>query len=357
MSTPAATIVGVGMMTPVGLTARETAASVRAGTMRFSETQFRDRMLQPVTMAQVPDDGLPELDDPLIAANLTAREQRMLRLAALPIRECLAPLHARHIANVLPLCLALPETRTPIPSDPGRFVSRLALLLGGAIDPQRADASHVGRAGGLIAVGQAVATIQAGLADFVLAGAVDTYRDLYVLARLDADGRLKTSQNPDGFVPGEGAAFLLLANPQAAAAQGLATLARLSPVATGFESGHLGSNEPYRGDGLASTVAQLVASSAVEQPMNDVYSSMNGESHWAKEWGVTHIRNRAVFRPDHRMHHPADCFGETGAPAGVLMLGLAALGITASQRRGPALVYGSSDSGPRAALVVSAALH
>jgi hypothetical protein len=38
-------------------------------------------------------------------------------------------------------------------------------------------------------------------------------------------------------------------------------------------------------------------------------------------------------------------------------VGLASIGIRGSYRSGPALVYGSSDVGPRAALVVSAGRH
>ena len=49
------------------------------------------------------------------------------------------------------------------------------------------------------------------------------------------------------------------------------------------------------------------------------------------------------------MHHPADCSGDSGAACGPIMAGLAALGIRDSYRRTPALVYGSSDRGARAA--------
>jgi 3-oxoacyl-[acyl-carrier-protein] synthase-1 len=67
------------------------------------------------------------------------------------------------------------------------------------------------------------------------------------------------------------------------------------------------------------------------------------------------MRNRDAFLPVYRMHHPADSFGDTGAASGTLMVGLAAVGIRNRYRRSPALVYGSSDRGPRAALVVATA--
>jgi 3-oxoacyl-[acyl-carrier-protein] synthase-1 len=357
MGTQAPIVAGVGMMTSVGLSTKETSASVRSGLMRFGQSQLLDKKSLPFTLAVVPDDGLPPLADVLDGDPLTSRERRLLRLATKPLRECLAPLATVGPPPSLPLCLALPEDETLVPLDRAKFLQRLALQTDGAIDPSRSSSSPVGRAGGLLAVGQAVAAIESGVADLVVAGAVDSYRDPYVLGVLDVRARVKSSANLDGFIPGEGAAFLLLASPQAAAGRGLTPVARLSRVAAGFEAGHLGSAEPYRGDGLAATVAQLVALSAVEEPLQEVYSSMNGESHWAKEWGVTYIRNKALFRPDFDMHHPADTLGDTGAAAGPLMVGLAALGIKASYRRSPALVYGSSDRGPRAAVVVSSPTH
>ncbi len=80
---------------------------------------------------------------------------------------------------------------------------------------------------------------------------------------------------------------------------------------------------------------------------------MTGESHWAKEWGVAYLRAQSAFDDSHGFHHPADCFGDTGAASGPLMVGLAALGISGRYRRSPALAYGSSDHGTRAAVIAS----
>jgi 3-oxoacyl-[acyl-carrier-protein] synthase-1 len=195
--------------------------------------------------------------------------------------------------------------------------------------------------------------IRAGQRPFMVAGGVDSYRDLYVLGTLDQERRVKSDVHLDGFIPGEGAAFLLLAARGAAEAAGLAPLATLSPAAVAVEAGHLYSEEPYRGDGLAAALARLFGAGALAEPVQEVYSSMNGESHWAKEWGVGFLRNRAGFRPDHGMHHPADCLGDTGAACGPLLVGLAALGVREGYRRSPCLVYGSSDDGLRAALAVA----
>jgi 3-oxoacyl-[acyl-carrier-protein] synthase-1 len=353
MTTEPVVIVGVGMMTAVGLSASETATSVRSGTARFGESRIQDKHAVPFTLAEVPEEGLPELSDAVLSIpGLTSRERRMLRLATIPLRECVAVLAGRRVR--VGLCLALPERETTKPLDRAAFLAHLAAQVGGDVfDPQASDSSHVGRAGGLTAIGQAVLTIQSGQAEFMIAGGVDTYRDPYVLGTLDLEARVKSDVNSDGFVPGEGAGFLLMASSRAAATHGLAGLARVSPLATGFELGHLYSTDPYQGAGLAATLSQLVALGVLEAPVGDVYSSMTGESHWAKEWGVAFLRTKAAFREDHGMHHPADCFGDTGAASGPLMVGLAALGIKGNYRRSPVLAYGSSDRGPRAAVVVS----
>jgi 3-oxoacyl-[acyl-carrier-protein] synthase-1 len=347
-------VVGVGMMTPVGLTTKETAASVRSATMLFAETPIRDHRFEPFTLAEVIEDGLPELAKEVAdTSGLTSREARMLRLATMPLRECLESLKPG--AATLPgLILALPEAQTTIPLDAKRFLQLLAQQTGNAFNLKQSAATHLGRAGGLAAIGQAADTIRQGKARFMIAGGVDTYRDLYVLGTLDMEKRVKSSVHLDGFIPGEGAGFVLLASQEAARAAGLTALVRISPVAQAVETGHMYSKEPYRGDGLAMAVEKLAASGTAGAPIAEVYSSMNGESHWGKEWGVSFIRNKAAFLPDHEIQHPADCLGDTGAAAGPIMLGLAAHGIRNGYRRPPCLVYCSSDRGQRAALTAGA---
>src|SRR5690606_2518355 len=86
----------------------------------------------------------------------------------------------------------------------------------GGFDVAASDASLRGRAGGVAAVGRAAERIAAGGADFVVAGGVDTYRDVLVLRTLEREGRVKTERNADAFIPGEAAAFVLLGSEAAA---------------------------------------------------------------------------------------------------------------------------------------------
>ena len=281
------------------------------------------------------------------------REARMLRLGTMPLVECLAPL--QDLNEPIGLMLALPETQTKIAMDAALFLERLCLQTEGAFDFTASQVFETGRAAGLTAVAAAAERIRSGATPFALAGGIDTYCALYLLATLDGQQRIKSIKNLDGFVPGEGAGFLLLGDREAARDRGLETMACVSGLSEGFEKGHLESDEPYLGEGLASTLESFFEQRDGEPPIQEVFSSMNGESYWGKEWGVSVVRNQEGFDPELGVQHPADCLGDTGAACGALMVGLAALGISQGYRRSPGLVYCSSDKGERTALSVTAA--
>lgn len=346
-------VVGVGMVTSVGLSAAETAASVRAGIAQYGDSRLRDKLMEPITIAEVPDGALAPLPPPLDTLELPERDRRLLQLAATPLRECLGVLTDHGVRP--PVILALPERAGDAALDHDTFLAHLAAACEGAFDVGRSDASYVGRAGGLDAIGRAADLVRGGRAEYAIAGGVDTFRDAALIRALEDEGRVKTGVNLDGFIPGEGAGFLLLTNASTAARAKLPMLAAIGPAARGFEPGHLYSEAVYRGDGLAAVLRDLVAAGAGDPPIEEVYSSMNGENFWAKEWAVGFVRHGGAFAPEHGFHHPAESYGDAGAACGPLMIGLAALGMIGGYRRAPALVYGSSDTGDRAGLVLDAA--
>ena len=349
MAAPEVVVARVGMVTAVGLSAAETAASVKSATMRFASIDWLDRSFEPFTVAAVPNAGLPALDSEVAATpGLSVRYARLLRLGAKALAECVGSAGAG--SSKPPLVLALPEPERQRPLD-ARWFLKLLAAQSGLFDAALSETVATGRAGGLSAVGRAAALVASGKAKMAVAGGIDSYVDPYTLATLDFEGRVKSRVHLDGFIPGEGAAFLLLASRPAATAAGLRPLATLSAPAEGFERGHLGSRETYKGEGLAATVQALVGAAPPPKPFASVWSSMNGESHWAKEWGVAFLRSRDAFADGHAMLHPADCYGDAGAASGALLAALASL----DAARFPALVYASSDFGPRTALSVTAA--
>src|SRR5256884_8773877 len=145
-------VVGIGMVTAVGLTAAETAASVRSATARFAETSLMDKRFEPFTLAEVPEDGLCDVVENLATAGLTAREARMLRLGTVALRECLKSLPPGEAAPGL--ALSLPETDTTRPLDGQRFLQCFAQQTAGGFEGKHSAASHPGRGGGVAAGGE-----------------------------------------------------------------------------------------------------------------------------------------------------------------------------------------------------------
>jgi 3-oxoacyl-[acyl-carrier-protein] synthase I len=353
MNGPDLVIASAGVITPIGLSLAETAASARARLARIREIDWLDRRFEPFIVGTVPEEGLPELAEALQAVPLQYREARMLRMAHAALEEALAPLKGN--AGPVPLLLGLPEQHTTLPLDPTVFIDRLAMQAPGLIDPQRSLAAPRGRAAGLMALREAATRLTRGDCEQVLVGGVDCLVDLYVLGTLDLQGRIRNEVNSDGFSPSEGAAFLLLMTAKAAAARGIQPLARLLGSASGQEPGHLYSEENYLGEGLAGTVASLLDEAPPPAPIATVYCSFNGERYWAREFGVMRLRQSAHFSPEQTMEHPAECFGDMGSAQGPALAALAAHGMRGGYRRAPCLVVASSDYGDRAAALLVAA--
>jgi 3-oxoacyl-[acyl-carrier-protein] synthase-1 len=346
-----ADIVAVGMTTPVGLSAAQTAASVRAGIARTAESEFIDRDGDPLVMGLASDAELPPLVAALAARGFSPRQERVVRLGGAALADAL---EARPVDRPPPLCLGIAaERRGPRHAVGIEMLDAVALQAGQRIDLSRSQVFPVGRAAGLVALDHALTLLDRRQAPLVVVGAVDSYWDRGLLEGLESDGRLKTGRGADGFIPGEGAAFVVLAAAPADRDRDRDN-PRVVALGQGHEPGHLYSDEPYHGEGLAAAFESLFHSApALEQPIGSVYAGLNGESHWAKEWGVSYLRNAARFAEPLRLEHPVDCMGDPGAALGMIMLGLATLHLRGEPDGSSALIWCSSDTAERAAALLT----
>jgi len=343
-------IVGASAITAVGLSLAETAASARARVARLREIDWMDRRFEPFIVGRVPDDGLPPLDDALATRGLTTREARLLRLAHVALEEALDGID---VAGELPLLLGLPEHHTTLPIDPPRFVQRLALQSGVALDVRTSVAVPAGRAAPLMALREAAARLTRGDARFVAVGGVDSLVDPYVLGTLDLEGRVRNEVTSDGLRPGEGAGMLVLCTAATAQAQALQPIAWLHGCMAGQEPGHIYAEEPYLGEGLAGVFERLFADTPPPAPVGCVYASFTGERYWAREYGVARLRHAAAFDPDHAIEHPAEVFGDLGAATGAVLAAIACDAVAEGYRQAPCLVFASSDHAERAAVLLT----
>jgi 3-oxoacyl-[acyl-carrier-protein] synthase I len=336
-------ICGIGLVTPLGLTSVQTAAEIRAGSSRCQASAFQDQRLRDITLSLLPEDVLPPLAAAVDPRGRSAVELRLIRLAGSAWREAAAG------QATLPAAWAWPENLGLRP--PAWPAVQGGLQIQAEHRGSMVPGAWRGRAGGLQALAHVAAAIQAGELPAACVGGVDSWADPVRLARLEAAGRLTSAQVSDGLIPGEAAACILLAERSWAQNHGLPLHGTLSAWATGSEPGYQGADATNRGDGLSETLAKLPAGPLLVE----VFATDTGERCWAREWGISALRQHARLAPDHGLHHPAEAVGDTGAAAGLLAVGLAVLGITRGYRRAPALVIASNDGPERAAVIIQGA--
>ncbi len=151
-----------------------------------------------------------------------------------------------------------------------------------------------------------------------------------------------------------GAAFLLLGTTRRGWPQPRSPCARVLGVGTSQEEGHRYSEQPYRGEGLAQAFQNLFESLTPQVPsVRTVYAGLNGESFWAKEWGVACLRHARFFEEEFRVEHPVEFMGDPGAALGPIMAVLCVLGMEKGYRQAPCLVWCSSDRAERGAALIA----
>ncbi|MCF6324607.1 MAG: hypothetical protein L3J89_09840 [Gammaproteobacteria bacterium] len=343
-------VAGAGMITSLGANVEMTTAAVRAGISAYQETDYFDKNFNKIKMATVPDEALDScLNETLLKGDLSAKQARMLQLVTCALYELMPALS--NITKV-PLFLAGPAQINA--NDHGinkQFLENIEHQSGIDIDLENSRIISMGRAGGLNTIQLAFRYFESSNQDYVLVGGVDTFYDKPVLDALDNADRLLCGTAMDGFVPGEGAGFLLLTRSSALAARYDNRIVFLCEPGKGTEPGHLMSEQPYRGEGLDQAFKQTLQN-YTGQGIATIYSSMNGEHYWAKECGVALLRNKAHFQDPITVEHSADCYGDLGAATGIVLAGI----ITEKVRNGrsltPSLIYCSSDREQRAAVVI-----
>jgi 3-oxoacyl-[acyl-carrier-protein] synthase I len=343
-----ATLVASSVLCAAGRGTDQLWASVRAGLARIGSSRVMDRDFEAIRMGLVPEDALePQLPPELDALPLPVRARRMLRLAG-PALRTLAESAGSAPAR---LYLGLPQLAMSEAHWLRAFALQLGKLAGLPIDAPNSRVVPSGRASALTALELGLAALEKDPSRPVIVGAVDTFMDLKLLATLEAEGRILRSGVTDGFIPGEGAAFVVLSGTPAEPASGVTIT--VEAAASAVDPGHRTGKEPARGEGLAQAIEVLRSRLAAVEPVGVTFAGLNGESFDARAWGVAQVRHADFFAPGLLLEHPADCFGDTGAATGAILLSLAAKALAAGHRPGPALVWAASDGESRACALLS----
>lgn len=319
-------------------------ATTRAGVSRIASSHIKDRNSDAIQMGLVPEDALPPLTPELDSTGLPGRARRMLRLAA-PVLQAMATEAGEGPLTVITGLPQIDHAAAPWLAD---FHKLLAQFTGIQINQATSRTLPLGRAAAIIAIETGLRIVEQGSASAVVVGGVDTYLDLNLLVELQTEGRVLGPQVMDGFIPGEGAAYLVLKpSGQSGSASGPPILA-LGAVSL-EDPGHRYGSAPAKGEGLAKALEKLRAGlESPPPPVNTTFAGFNGESFDAKLWGVARLRHTDFFTPTMSMDHPASTIGDTGAACGAIMTALAARSLSQGHRTGPALVWAASDHESRA---------
>jgi 3-oxoacyl-[acyl-carrier-protein] synthase-1 len=333
----------------VGRGAEQIWTSIRTGIGRIGDSGVMDTHFEQIPMGLVPEDALPPLPPAIDALPLPQRARRMLRLGA-PTLASIA-----ESAGPGPLRLFLGVPRVDAQQQPwiSSFAIHLARMANLEIDNAVSRVIPAGRAGALMAFELALQALAADPTRRVIVGGIDTFLDPRLLAEFEIDGRLAGAHATEGFIPGEGAGFLVLGSAQDGAPLPGGRPVRVLGAATVRDQGHRSGSEPARGEGLAAAIEKLRGSlSEAAQPVATTFAGLNGEAFDAKLWGVAALRHRDLFAPNMQMQHPADCIGDTGAATGAILAVIATAALTRGQRGGPALLWAASDHEPRACVLL-----
>jgi 3-oxoacyl-[acyl-carrier-protein] synthase-1 len=338
------------MITSIGADTKMTAAAVKAGMNQFAASEFENLQREAITMAAVPEEVFETLEVEIDEGSYYSElYDRIIKMAIIAAREALAQ---QPIETPIPLVLAMPEAIPYVNHiTPQVLVTNLVNQEDLPIDAEQVRCIHTGRAAGIQALDLAQRYLYDMKQDYVLVGGSDSYMQMPIMSSLDEAGRVMAPGIMDGFIPGEGAGFLLLTRYPDKALNQEGNIIALNTPGISEEPGHLNSDQPYRGDGL-SQAFELALKNRNGDPIHSIYSSMNGEHFWAKEYGVAYTRNRASFEDEVQLEHPADCYGDLGVATGPVLIGLAADRLLNQQGAAAHLVYSSSDSACRAALLV-----
>ncbi len=329
-----------GLVTGVGLDAPSSCAAIRCAIDNFQETRFMDSGGEWILASEV------MLEQPWRG------KTKLIKMLASAVKECLAgESKVTPEATPMLLCLAEPDRAGRMIDDDNQFFHELCAELElefhskSRVIPQ----GHVSFATALL---RARSLIQEGVAAQVLIAGVDGLLVGPTLAHYEEQERLLTSQNSNGFIPGEAAGAVLVQAPGKSANSQLLCLG----IGYGNEQSTVHAEDiPLRGDGMAQAIRSALSEAGCDMGATDFrITDISGEQYAFKEAALALLRvlrQRKVF---YDIWHPADCVGEVGAAIGPIILGV----LLAAMHKGYSpgnnvLAHFANDEGKRAAMVLS----
>lgn len=339
MSRQPIAILATGMVTGVGLSAPASCAAIRAGLNNFDETGFMDSGGEWIPGSTVP------LERPLDGTT------KLARILAMVIGECLSADPTFMLADIPVLCGLAEEDRPGrLPSLETELAVELRAELGDTIDLNFSPLAY-GRVAGIVGLMRARQLIYEEQVPHVIVAGVDSLLVSPTLTEFDTRNRLLTSANSNGFLPGEGAAAILVGRPSTGGGKQTLCLG----FGTGKETASIESEIPLRADGLVQSIGGALADAGCAMGELDFrISDVSGEQYGLKEAALAATRLLRDRKEEFDILHPADCIGEVGAAAATASLCVLADANRKGYAKGDhALYHGGNDDGRRVSAIIT----
>ncbi len=341
MSRQPIAILASGMVTGIGLTSASSCAAIRCAVSNFTETRFMDKGGEWIIGAQVP------LEEPWRGRT------KLVKMVTPAIKECLTSLNGTSPAKVpLFLCVAEPERPGRLEGLDKSLLMEVQVELVMQFHPE-SKVIVEGKVGGATALALARQWLYGRRSDYCLIAGVDSYLVGRTLATYEEQARLLTSQDHDGFIPGEAGAAVAVSAPTMARGETIQCLG----IGTGLEQATVLSEQPLKADGLVAAIKAALADAGCGMGDLDFrIADVSGEQYGFKEASLALTRTLRQRKEHFYIWHPADCVGEVGAAIMPVMLGVLLAATKKHYSLGSmVLCHGAKDSGERIAVVVKQA--
>lgn len=282
----------------------------------------------------------------------------LAELAAPAVQECLKELPKGIDSKSVPIFVLLCSKDRPFRKPD--LENNLLFELEHRLQHNLATDSNVysvGRTGILPALHAASNLISNNKASYVVIVGVDTFIRQPLVETYIKQRRVLTEGNSNGFIPGEAACAVLLAQ----SGRNNGGELRIIGWGMGLEKGTIDSDIPLTGNGLTQALREALTRAGIVMADADYWlTDQNAEHYKAKECTIAQIRLERRDGPapqPFEIWHPIEFLGEIGSAIAPCLLGV---GFTAAKKGyapGPlALMHVGEDNGERVALVLQWAM-
>jgi 3-oxoacyl-[acyl-carrier-protein] synthase-1 len=336
-------VIASGMVTAVGFNARASCAAMRAGISGIQRDNIWD-----YTSGDYMEVGRPRTPQWWEGPDMLAE------LAAPAVQECLESLPQGVHPQTVPIFVLLsPKDRPYREPDLDAIVStelerrlRIKPIHGITI-------LGSGRTGISPALDKVSQFFSNGTATHAVVVGVDTFLRQCVVDDYIDRRRVLTSDNSNGFIPGEAACSVLLTLPDRYREGEL----RIVGWGEGREAGTIDSNTPLTGDGLTKALRDALRRAGIVMADTHYWlTDQNAEHYKVKECTIAQIRLERRAHPAPRPYeiwHPVKYLGEIGSAIAPCLLGLGMAAARGGYAPGSiALMHVGEDNGERNAFVL-----